>query len=94
MSGMTLKLCLPLTFVNSFIAEALCYILCFSVGVGASELLCALRLHMIVGFYCCSLLEYDAMYSGSYVLMFHRSLVPSESPFSENFATHLADDGD
>jgi len=80
---MTLKFCLPLTSVNNLIAEALCYILCFSVGVGASEQLCPLPLHVIVGFYFCSLLEYDAVYSGSRVLMFHGSLLPSESPFSE-----------
>jgi len=82
MSGMTLKFCLQLTFENSLIAEALCYVLCFSVGVRASEQLCALHLHVIVGFYY-NLLEYDAVYSGSRVLMFHRSQVPSESPFSE-----------
>jgi len=76
MSGMILKFCLPFTFVNSLIAEALCYILCFSVGVGASEQLCALCLHVIIGFCCCNLLKYDAVYSGSCVLMFHRSPAP------------------
>jgi hypothetical protein len=83
MRGITLKFYLPLTSVNNLIAEAPSYILCVSVGVGAQGQPCPLRLRVIVGFYCCSLLEYDAVCSGSHVLMFHRSLVPSEPPFSE-----------
>lgn len=80
---MTLKFYLPPTSVNNLIAEALYYILCNSVGVGAPGQLCPLHLRVIVGFCCCSLLEYDAVYSGSRVLMFRRSLIPSESPFPE-----------
>ena len=56
MFGMTLKFCLPLTSVNNLIAEALSYRLCFSVGVGASEQLCPLPLHVIVGLYCCTVI--------------------------------------
>jgi hypothetical protein len=82
MSGMTLNFYLPLTSVNNLIAEAPCYISYFSVGVGSPGQVCPLHLHVIVVF-CCSLLEYDAVYSGSHMLMFHRGLVPSESPFSE-----------
>ena len=52
---MTLKFYLPLTSVNSLIAEAPCYILFFSVCVEAPGQLCPLHLHVIVGFFYCSL---------------------------------------
>lgn len=82
MFGMTLKFCLPLTSVNNLISES-CDMLCFSVGVGAPGQLCPLHLLVIIRFHCSSLLEYNAVYSGGHVLMFHGNLVPSESPFSE-----------
>lgn len=61
----------------------LCVIYCVFLLVLEHQDSCPLRLHVIIGFYCRSLLEYDAVYSGSHVLMFHGSLIPSESPFSE-----------
>jgi hypothetical protein len=81
MSGMTLKFCLSPTSVNRLISEALCDTLYFFIGAGAVGQLHPL--HAIVGFHCNSLLECAAVYSGSSVLIFHRNLVPSKSPFSE-----------